>query len=84
MTVSFDLGTVGHGAYGEAVMSDARRGRNVWQRSGRCDNDACVEVTQDSDGGVLLRSSRRPASVLRFTTDEWSVFLTGLMHGDFD
>lgn len=84
MTLGLPVGTVSDISYREAAMSNLRRGRSVWLRSGRCAASDCVEVMHDGDGRVLLRSSQRPEKVLRFSVDEWSAFLDGLTQGDFD
>ncbi|WP_127503921.1 DUF397 domain-containing protein [Actinoplanes solisilvae] len=65
-------------------MSDACRSEPGWRRSGQCADAACVEAMQDDAGRILLRSSVQPETVLRFTTDEWSVFLDAVTRGDFD
>jgi uncharacterized protein DUF397 len=65
-------------------MSDIRRGKPVWRKSARCTDGTCVEVMDDGDGRVLMRSSLHPETVLRLTTAEWSAFLAGVTHGDFD
>jgi hypothetical protein len=36
------------------------------------------------DGDVLLRSSLRPAEVLRLTADEWAAFVKAAAGGDFE
>jgi|tagenome__1003787_1003787.scaffolds.fasta_scaffold19553911_2 hypothetical protein len=46
-----------------------------WARSSRCVGEShCVEVAFVGDA-VLLRNSTRPLRVLKFTADEWDVFL---------
>jgi uncharacterized protein DUF397 len=65
-------------------MGDVRRAKPGWRRAAGCAESACVEVMHDGDGRVLLRSSLRPATVLNFTADEWSVFLSAVTRGDFD
>lgn len=44
----------------------------------------CIEVAALPDGGVALRYSRDPATVLRFTAAEWAAFLDGAKAGEFD
>ena len=44
----------------------------------------CVEVAFLADGGVAVRSSRRPdGPVLIFTSAEWDAFLGGARDGEF-
>lgn len=64
-------------------MSEARQSEPIWRRSVHCTDAACIEISPH-DGGVMLRSSLRPARVLHLTTDEWSAFLDGVIGGDFD
>jgi hypothetical protein len=45
--------------------------------------EAGVEV-QVSPEGVVVRNSRDPEEVLRFTPAEWTVFLRGVKRGEFD
>jgi hypothetical protein len=48
-------------------------------------NHNCVEVTDLPDGTVGIRNSRdTDGPVLRFTPDEWVVFLAGARRGEFD
>jgi Domain of unknown function (DUF397) len=55
----------------------------VWQRSGRCDTSACVEVAFH-EGDVVLRDSKNPdGPVLHFTRQEWEAFVAGVEDGDF-
>lgn len=64
-------------------MGEARRSDSRWRRSD-CADGACVEVKVDNGGEVLVRSSLRPAAVLRLSAHEWSAFLEGAARGDFD
>lgn len=84
MTVRLLIGTVGDILLGEAKMTDVHRGEPVWRRSRRCADAACVEVRNDGDGRVLLRSTLSPETVLSLTADEWSAFRAGVTRGDFD
>lgn len=57
-----------------------------WQRATRCSgvNTTCVEVATATDG-VAVRDSKDPAGpVLRFTVEEWRVFVDGVRAGEFD
>ncbi|HEY0001547.1 MAG TPA: DUF397 domain-containing protein [Actinoplanes sp.] len=51
------------------------------ERSSDKDTGVRVEVSPD---GVVLRNSRDPEKVLRFTPSEWSLFLRGVKRGEFD
>lgn len=54
-----------------------------WKRPGRCESSACVEI-RDDDGAMSIRASGSPDHVLRFTREEWNVFVEGVKAGDFD
>lgn len=43
----------------------------------------CVEVAIE-DNRVLVRHSRQNATVIEFTRDEWSAFILGVKHNEFD
>lgn len=48
-------------------------------------NGHCVEVADLPDGSRLLRNSRKPDQAAHhFTPEEWSAFLSGVKHGEFD
>ena len=48
-----------------------------WNRPKHCDTNACVE-TAKTDEHVYIRSSNEPDAVVRFTHDEWDVFVRDL------
>jgi hypothetical protein len=48
-----------------------------WHRPVACESNACVE-TAKTDEHVYIRSSNEPDAVVRFTHDEWDVFVRGL------
>lgn len=57
-----------------------------WRRAARCSgvNSTCVEVAATADG-VAVRDSKDPSGpVLRFTAEEWRVFVAGVRAGEFD
>lgn len=54
-----------------------------WIKSSACESATCVEVSIQLDS-VAVRNSACPADVLWFTHQEWSAFLQGASHGDFD
>jgi hypothetical protein len=48
-------------------------------------NSNCVEVASLPDGHIGVRDSKdSEGPVLRFTSNEWNVFLRGARHGGFD
>jgi hypothetical protein len=49
-----------------------------------CSSGHCVEVAFEPDRLVAVRNSADPATVLRFTHDEWVEFLLGVGAGTFD
>ncbi|MCU7724171.1 DUF397 domain-containing protein [Actinoplanes sp. KI2] len=51
-----------------------------WRRA--CGNAACVEVAK-VDEDVLVRDSKDPDVVLRFTDQEWVSFVEGVKAGKF-
>lgn len=55
-----------------------------FRRSSFCSDGMCVEVAADS-GGILVRDTKDPSDgpVLRFTTQEWIDFLSGVAAGEF-
>jgi len=63
-------------------MSDRGRSDSGWIK-GRFPDEYGIEV-RIAPEGVLIRSARDPEEVLRFTPDEWSLFLRGVKRGEFD
>lgn len=55
----------------------------AWQRSERAE-DGYVEVAPLPDGGVALRNSADPETILFFTKAEWDAFKGGAKDGEFD
>jgi Domain of unknown function (DUF397) len=55
----------------------------VWVKSARCESSHCVEVASLGDG-MAVRNSTSPATHLTFTAEDWTAFLAGVRHGDFD
>lgn len=43
----------------------------------------CVEVAID-DNRVLVRHSIQKTTVIEYTRDEWSAFILGVKHNEFD
>lgn len=61
----------------------------AWWRSSKCNCYDCVEVEfirlgSQSEPTVLVRDSKNPDVVLRFTKAEWEVFVAGAKDGEFD
>ena len=55
-----------------------------WRRAQGCANGSCVEVAQSGDH-VWVRDSKNPQDPpMKFTRDEWDVFIAGARAGDFD
>jgi hypothetical protein len=54
----------------------------AWRKSSFCQAGECVEVAMQ-DGVVVLRSTRAPDAVVRFTRDEWRAFAIGMQAGEF-
>jgi hypothetical protein len=59
-----------------------RRPELTWQKSSRCQSSDCVEIAS-ADGYVILRSTAQPRRKVRYTLDEWRVFVEGIRAGDF-
>jgi Fe-S-cluster-containing hydrogenase component 2 len=57
--------------------------KNVWTRAKDCSGCAtCVEVL-DTGKKIWVRDSKS-TSILSFTYEEWSAFISGLRDGDFE
>jgi hypothetical protein len=48
-----------------------------WRKPRRCESSACAE-TATTDEHVYMRNSTEPDTVVRFTHDEWDVFVRDL------
>jgi hypothetical protein len=46
----------------------------TWRKSTRCATSTCVEVAKVA-GVVLVRDSKDPGAVLRFSESDWTGFL---------
>ncbi|GAA0835873.1 DUF397 domain-containing protein [Streptosporangium amethystogenes subsp. fukuiense] len=57
----------------------------TWRKSSLSGSgDNCVEVAALPGGGQAVRDSKDPCGpVLKFTSDEWSAFVSGVRNGDF-
>ena len=47
-------------------------------------NGNCVEMATLPNGGVAMRDSKNPRTILRFTRPEWDAFIAGVNNGEFD
>jgi hypothetical protein len=55
----------------------------AWQTSSYCQTGECAEVAWDAAGEVMVRSSRTPRAVVRFTPEEWDALVRGIQAGEF-
>lgn len=56
----------------------------TFHTSSRCGTGGCVELAYLSDGGVVLRSTRRPDQPLDLDPREWADFQAAIRAGEFD
>lgn len=64
-------------------MTDWRRA--PWRKSSNSEAGSCVEVARMGDWvGVRDTKASGRGPVLEFTLPEWSAFLKGVAHGEFD
>jgi Domain of unknown function (DUF397) len=57
----------------------------TWRKSTNSGDGGCVEVAMVSGVAVGVRDSKNPTSgYLVFAPSEWSAFLAGVKHGEFD
>jgi hypothetical protein len=55
-----------------------------WKRSTFCSTSSCVEVTRMRNQ-IMVRDSKDPEGpALAYSPQEWSAFLSGVKHGEFD
>lgn len=67
------------------MSSDVLWPREVaWRKASFCGGGECVEVgTQD--GMVMLRDSKKASGAeLRYSSEEWRAFVSGVKAGEFD
>ncbi|QDY79322.1 DUF397 domain-containing protein [Streptomyces qinzhouensis] len=56
-----------------------------WQSApGTSEDEERVEIAHLPGGGVAMRSSLDPDTVLRYTAAEWEAFVLGARDGEFD
>lgn len=56
----------------------------TWLSSPQSSAGQVVEIAHLLDGGVAVRDSCEPGTVLRFTAAEWTAFCQGAQLGEFD
>ena len=57
----------------------------AWRKTIRSGITNCVEIAQETGGGVAIRDSKDPSGpFLRYTAQEWAVFAEGVKAGEFD
>jgi uncharacterized protein DUF397 len=49
-----------------------------WRKSDYCDTLACVEWAETPDAVYVRQSADPDGPVLRFTREEWAVFIRGI------
>lgn len=58
--------------------------RWIWRKSTRCtEQSKCVEVALQ-DQLVVMRDSKSPRQMLRFTAEAWRAFVADVKIGEFD
>lgn len=57
--------------------------QNVWKKSTCSGATNCVEI-MDTGDGILMRDSKDPGTILRYTYAEWTAFTAGVHDGEFD
>jgi uncharacterized protein DUF397 len=56
----------------------------AWERPARCHaTQACVELARDEQS-VALRNSSEPGTVVRYTREEFALFVEAVKSGQFD
>ena len=56
-----------------------------WRKSAYSNGQgSCVEVRASVDGVDVRDTKDRSGPALGFTADEWSAFVSGVKHGEFD
>jgi Domain of unknown function (DUF397) len=55
----------------------------AWRKASFCQSGECVEVAE-LNGMIVLRDSKAPRRVLRYTTEEWRSFVLGIKASEFD
>jgi hypothetical protein len=60
-----------------------RAARPTWRKASFCQSGECVEVAEQN-GMIILRDSKAPRRVLRYSTEEWQSFVLGIKAREFD
>lgn len=55
----------------------------MFKTSSRCSLGGCVEIAHLADGGVVLRSTRRPHESVTLDGTEWADFRAAVLDGEF-
>ncbi|WP_326687627.1 MULTISPECIES: DUF397 domain-containing protein [unclassified Streptomyces] len=55
-----------------------------WESAPGSPEDERVEIAHLPGGGVAMRNSKDPDTVLRYTAAEWEAFVLGARDGEFD
>lgn len=59
-------------------------GEAAWRKPSLCQQGECAELLQEQGGGeILVRSTRKPDEVVRFTVAEWQALAAGILAGDY-
>ncbi|GAB2821425.1 DUF397 domain-containing protein [Streptomyces sp. NPDC054796] len=56
----------------------------TWESAPGGPEDEKVEIAHLPGGGVAMRNSKDPETVLRYTAAEWNAFVLGARDGEFD
>lgn len=56
----------------------------TWQSAPGSPQEERVEIAQLPGGGMAMRNSADPDTVLRYTAAEWEAFVLGARDGEFD
>lgn len=67
-----------------AGSSDSHRAPGDVRTSSFCTAGGCVGFARDQEGGVWLINTKSSDAPLQFTRQEWSEFVLGVKHGEFD
>jgi hypothetical protein len=55
----------------------------AWRKANFCGSTQCVEVAK-LNGMIVMRDSKSPRRVLRYSTEEWQSFVLGIKASEFD
>ena len=66
------------------VTAQSMKKGPYWRKAMASTTGGCVEVASVGNGMVGVRDSKdRGGPILRYTTQEWAAFLTGVRQGEF-